>query len=128
MTTDQLKDVMAWLKTTDLVEVQYKRGADGFSLASTETPVLPHYPIPASRFQPVASPGVGIFQWSALGKARRAEEGAEVAEGDTLGVIEAAKGQATPVKAPCAGRVAKIFIEGSAPAEYGQVLLFLEPR
>ncbi|MDE2038848.1 MAG: hypothetical protein KGO96_11805 [Elusimicrobia bacterium] len=126
MTSEQLKDVLAWIKTTDLVEVQYKRGGDGFSLSRAEA--APRYPIPASRFAAVTSPGVGLFQWSALGKARSAEEGREVSEGETLGVIEEAKGQAIPVKAPCAGRVAKIFIEGGAPAEYGQALLFLEPR
>lgn len=128
MNTEQLQDVMAWLKTTDLVEVQYKSESGGFTLATAENIPMPQYPIPASRFQPVTSPAVGMFQWSALGKARKAEEGVEVAEGDVLGVVETAKGQGTQVKAPCAGRVAKIFIDGGTPAEYGQVLLFLEPR
>jgi biotin carboxyl carrier protein len=128
MKTENLKDVLAWLKTTDLVEVQYKSGAEGFSLATAEAPAAQHYPLPASRFQPVTSPAVGLFQFAALGKAKKAEEGAEIAEGDTLGIVETAKGQSTPVKAPCAGRVAKVFIEGGSPAEYGQVLLFLEPR
>ena len=89
---------------------------------------MPHYPIPASRFQAVTSPAVGLFQFSALGKARQAEEGTEVAEGATLGLIETGRGQSMPVTAPCSGRVAKVFIEGGRPAEYGQVLLFLEPR
>lgn len=128
MKTEKLQEVLAWLKTTDLVEVKYKQGEDGFSLATAEGAPVPHYPLPASRSQPVTSPAVGLFQWSALGKARRAEEGVEVAEGETLGLVETGKGKSTPVTAPCAGRVARVFIEGGSPAEYGQVLLFLEPR
>jgi biotin carboxyl carrier protein len=128
MKTENLQDVLAWIKTTDLVEVAYKDGSQGFTLATAESAPQPHYPLPSSRFQPVTSPAVGLFQWSAIGKARKAEEGAEVAEGDTLGVIETSKTQSTPVKAPCAGRVAKVFIDGGSPAEYGQVLLFVEPR
>ncbi len=128
MKTEQLQDVISWIKTTDLVEVSYKAGETGFSFATHESVPEPHYPIPASRFQAVTSPAVGLFQWSALGKARRAEEGVEVNEGDTLGLIEIGRGKSAPVKAPCAGRVARVFIEGGAPTEYGQALLFLEPR
>ena len=47
---------------------------------------------------------------------------------DLLGQVETAPGKSTPVTAPCAGRVSKVFIEAGAPAEYGQALLFLEPR
>ena len=128
MKTENLQEVLAWLKTTDLVEVQYKAEGEGFSLATAEAPALPNYPIPQSRFQPVTAPAVGIFQFSALGKARKAEEGVDVAEGETLGLVEVAKGKTAPVTAPCAGRVAKVFVEGAGPVEYGQVLLFVEPR
>lgn len=128
MKTEQLQDVMSWIKTTDLVEVSFKSGETGFSLATHENVPEPHYPIPASRFQAVTSPAVGVFQFSALGKARRAEEGVEVQEGDTLGQVDGGRGQSTPIKAPRAGRVARVFVESGAPVEYGQALLFLEPR
>jgi len=128
MKTEQLQQVMTWIKSTDLVEVSYKSGDAGFSLATHEPVPQPHYPIPASRFQAVTSPAVGVFQWSALGKARQAEEGVEVREGDTLGIVDGGRGQTTPVKAPCGGRIARVFAEGGAPVEYGQALLFLEPR
>lgn len=128
MKTPELQEVLTWLKTTDLVEVEYKRGGDGFAIATAQAQPTPHYPIPASRFQAVTSPAVGLFQFSALGKARQAEEGAEVAEGAALGLIETGRGQSTLVKAPCSGRIAKVFIEAGSPAQYGQVLLFVEPR
>ena len=128
MNTNQLTEVMSWIKTTDLVEVVYDEDGDGFALQTAEALHEPSYPIPASRFLPVVSPSIGIFQFSALGKARRAEEGVEVSEGEVLGQVDSGRGHATPVKAPCAGRVAKVFIEAGAPAEYGQALLFLEPR
>ena len=60
MKTEQLQEVMSWLKSTDLVEVQYKSGKDGFTLATAESVPAPSYPIPASRFQPVTSPAVGL--------------------------------------------------------------------
>ncbi len=53
--------------------------------------------------------------------------GRQVAEGDLLGLIEGG-GAPRPVKAPCAGVVARVFIEDGAAVEFGQPLLFLEPR
>ena len=128
MKTSQLQDVLSWIRTTDLVEVAYRDGSAGFSFAVAEPAAPPAYPAPACRFQAVTSPAVGLFRASALGKGRRAEEGSAVAEGAVLGLIDAGAGPQTTVKAPCAGRVAKIFIDDGAPAEYGQVLMFLEPR
>lgn len=128
MKTDQLRDVLSWIKTTDLVEVSFKQGDDGFSLSSAESPAAHAYPVAASRFSPVCAPCVGLFQWNAPGKARAHEEGAEVAEGDLLGLIETVKGKGTPVKAPAAGRLARVMIDGGAAVEYGQPLFFIEPR
>lgn len=127
MNTDQLRDVLSWIKSTDLVEVSYKKGDMGFSLASTEN-VSQQYPSVVSHFTPVVSPCVGIFQWNEPGKARQHEEGAQVAEGDVLGTITTAKGRAEQVKAPASGRLARVMIDGGAGVEYGQPLFFLEPR
>lgn len=125
----ELRDVSDWMKTTDLVEVVWKKGAKGFALSGPDAPStnLSAPPLPASRFLPVASEGVGVFQWSEPGKARKSEEGAAVAEGAVLGVVVTGSGASKPVKSPVAGRVCKVFIEAGAAVEYGQPLFLVEP-
>ena len=125
MGTEQVKDVLEWMRRTDLVELSYKSKGQGFSLSTAEAISQPDYPIPTARFTPVASPAVGVFQWSEPGRARGAEEGAPVSEGDTLGLIETAPGKTTPVKAPCSGKLARVFAEAGKAAEYGQPLFFI---
>ena len=129
MDTDQLRAALDWMKTTDLVEVAYKKGGQGFALRAAEAPAgIPGGAMPASRFVPVASESVGIFQWSEPGRPRKAEEGADVVAGDVLGVVVGCAGAGRPVKAPCAARVAKCFAEAGQAVEYGRPLFLLEPR
>ncbi|HEX4047941.1 MAG TPA: biotin/lipoyl-containing protein [Elusimicrobiota bacterium] len=129
MDTKKIGAVLDWMKSTDLVEVAFKRGGDGFALATADAPApIPGGSMPASRFVPVASESVGVFQWSEPGKARKAEEGAEVAQGDVLGVVVSGAGAPAPVKAPCAGRVAKCFADAGEAVEYGRPLFLLEPK
>lgn len=127
MNTERLRDVLAWIKSTDLVEVSFKKGSEGFSLSSSEA-AAHDYPVVASRFLPVTAPCVGIFQFNLPGKSRKHDEGSEVAEGDLLGLIQTAKGRSEQVKAPSAGRLARVMIEAGAGVEYGQPLFFVEPR
>lgn len=129
METKKISAVLDWMKTTDLVEVAYKHGADGFALSTTEAPAaVSGGSMPASRFTPVSSETVGVFQWNEPGKARKAEEGSAVAEGDVLAVIVTGSGASKPVKAPFAGRVAKCFADAGQAVEYGRPLFLLEPR
>ena len=51
--------------------------------------------------------------------------GDQIGEGDTLFIVEAMKTM-NPVRAPRAGRVARILAENGARVEYGEVLLILE--
>ena len=125
MNTEKIQEVLGWLRGTDLVEVQYRSQGVGFSLSTSEG-APPPVPAPANRFTPVCSPAVGLFQWSEPGKPRVAEEGRSVEAGQTLGLVETAKDRTTPVKAPTAGRIARVFAEAGAPVEYGQPLFFLE--
>lgn len=129
METAQIRDVLKWMKTTDLVEVAYKSAGHGFALSTTDAPApIPGGSMPASRFTPVSSESVGVFQWSEPGKARKAEEGVEVAAGDVLAVVVSGSGKSSPVKAPVAGRVAKCFADAGEAVEYGRPLFLLEPR
>ena len=129
METARIQDVLKWMKTTDLVEVAFKRAGQGFSLTTADAPApIAGGTMPASRFVPVSSESVGVFQWSEPGKARKIEEGTEVAAGDLLAVIVSGAGKAAPVKAPSAGRVAKCFADAGEAVEYGRPLFLLEPR
>ena len=128
MNTNKLQEVISWLRTTDVVELRYKDGAEGFSLSTPENQPAPHYPAPQGRFQPVAAPAVGVFQFGQPGRPRKLTEGAALSDGEEIGRIETAPGKSEPVKAPCAGRVARLFVDAGAAVEYGQPLLFVEPR
>ena len=53
------------------------------------------------------------------------QPGDTVDAGDTLVLIEAMK-TFNPVRAPRAGKVARVLISDAAPVEYGEVLMILE--
>ncbi len=131
MDASPIKKIADWMKSADLAEVAYRKGGTGFSLTALgagDHPTLSAPPMPAGRFASVASDGVGVFQWSEPGKARRTEEGVELAAGDVVGLIVTGSGASRPVVSPHAGRVAKIFIEAGQAVEYGQPILLLETR
>ncbi len=127
----KLLAVTEWMKGTDLAEIAYRKDGAGFSLtaAGAGDPARIDAPaLPSGRFTPVAAETVGVFQWSEPGKARAADEGSVVAEGDVLGVIVTGSGKAVPVKAAQAGRVSKLFVDAGQAVEYGQPLMLLEAR
>ncbi len=131
MDASAIKAVADWMKTADLAEVAYRKDGKGFSLTALgagDPATLSAPAMPSGRFLPVASDGVGVFQWNEPGKARKTEEGAEIAAGDVIGVIVTGAGAAKPIVATHAGRVAKIFIDAGQAVEYGQPLLLLESR
>ena len=129
MDTKKIRSILDWMKTTDLVEVSYKKGDVAFALSAKDASApIPEGDRMASRFVPVASDAVGVFQWAAPGKPRISEEGCEVATNAILAVIISGSGTAKPVLAPCAGRVAKIFADAGEAVEYGRPLFLLEPK
>jgi acetyl-CoA carboxylase biotin carboxyl carrier protein len=74
----------------------------------------------------VPSPMVGTAYRSPQPGARPfVEEGSDVAEGETLLIIEAMKTM-NAIAAPRAGKVTKIFIEDGQPVEFGEPLLIIE--
>lgn len=126
MKTPQLKAVMDWVRTTDLVSVSYRDGSFGFELASGQPPAAPPPGVPGSRYIPVCAPAVGLFQASAPGRPKLGEEGLAVREDDLLGQVETGAGKPHEVRSPCAGRVARVFVSGGQAVQYGQPLFFLE--
>lgn len=131
MKHDDARAAADWMKGTDLVEVAYRKDGAGFALAAAgaaDGPGLTAPPLPAPRYAPAVSEAVGVLQWSEPGKPRVADEGALVAEGATVAVVVTSAGAAKPVKAPVAGKVAKVLVEAGAAVEYGQPVLLVEAR
>ena len=131
MDASPIKEIADWMKTADLAEVVYRKDGKGFSLTGLgagDPATLSAPAMPSGRFIPIASDGVGVFQWNEPGKARKTEEGIEIAAGDVIGVIVTGAGAAKPIVAAHAGRVVKIFIDAGQAVEYGQPLLLLETR
>jgi acetyl-CoA carboxylase biotin carboxyl carrier protein len=74
----------------------------------------------------VSSPIVGIAYLAAQpGAAPFVRVGEAVSEGQTLLIIEAMKVM-NQIRAPRAGRLARIFVEDAAPVEYGAALMLIE--
>ncbi len=124
MKNGDMKSVLDWLKGTDLSEVSFKEGREGFSFSMPST-----VPIPAfqpSRYVPVLSPAVGVFRKGSAGKAGTAE-GSSVAQEAVLGMVEQARGKAVPVPAPRAGKIARAFASDGEAVEFGSLLFFIEP-
>ena len=77
---------------------------------------------PASLFHEIKAPMVGVFYASkAPGEAPFVQEGASVAKGDTLCIIEAMKPM-NDIVSDCAGTVAEVCAENGEIVNYGQVL------
>lgn len=128
MKSSEIKEIMDWLKATDLVEVSYKNGGKGFCLATTEAPppALAEARFP-SRYACVTAPSVGLFSPNVLGRGR-VEEGRSVQEGDILGLIDTGGKDHSRVQAPCPATVARILVEAGQAVQYGQPLFLLEPK
>ena len=80
----------------------------------------------ASHPGAVTSPLVGVvYVAPEPGASPFVAVGDQIGEGDTLFIVEAMKTM-NPVRAPRAGRVARVLAENGARVEYGEVLLILE--
>lgn len=123
-----LRAILDWMRETDLVEAAYKKEGRGFCLVTADPAAALAAAIPVSRFVPVASPGVGVFQWAPPGHARKAREGTDIGPDDVLGLVVAGPGPGRPVRAPCAGRLVQCFAEAGQAVEYGLPLFLVEPR
>ncbi|MDJ0823658.1 MAG: acetyl-CoA carboxylase biotin carboxyl carrier protein [Paracoccaceae bacterium] len=81
---------------------------------------------PAAHPGAVTSPMVGtVYMQAEPGAPAFITVGAQVAEGDTLLIVEAMKTM-NHIPAPRAGTVKRILVEDGAPVEYGAPLVILE--
>lgn len=138
----QLADV---LNETGLSEVEYESGGIRIRVAKHMTSAVIGAPQPVYAAAPasdapaaakpvdpanhpgtVKSPMVGVFYLlPEPGAAPFIKVGDQVAEGQTVALIEAMK-TFNPVKAPRGGKVVKILLESGSPVEYGEPLVIIE--
>src|SRR4051794_37713729 len=137
------------LQRTGLTEIEVCQGETRIRVAKQHPPaaehtVAPPAPVAHAALAPAAAapapapasavPPPGPIASPMVGTGDRAPEhtapafvsaGDMVKEGQTLLIIEAMKVM-NAIRAPRAGRVLRIFVESSAPVEYGEPLLVLE--
>ena len=81
---------------------------------------------PAKHPGVVKSPMVGTaYRSPEPGAPAFIEVGSQVAQGDTLFIIEAMKTM-NQIPAPHAGKVTAVFIENGQPVEFGEPLVIIE--
>jgi len=118
------------MKTTDLVDVAWKKGGRGFSFSLIGAPSVQAQPpvrLPTGRLVPVTSPGGGFYHAAPPGKSRSISPAMAVRQDENLGYLEAGP-KRWEVKSPCPGAIAQVLIEEGQPAEYGQPLFVIEMK
>jgi len=139
--TEAIRALAALLQETGLTEIEV--GDKDHRLRVARQGLVVHAPAaapaaaPASHSAPidddptkhpgaVRSPMVGtIYLAAEPGAANFVQVGDQVAQGQTLLIIEAMKVM-NQIPAPRAGRVTRVLVENGSPVEYGQALLVLE--
>ncbi|NDV88635.1 acetyl-CoA carboxylase biotin carboxyl carrier protein [Aurantimonas aggregata] len=141
-----VRELATILNDTDLTEIEIERGSvrvrvsrqkdypqpmqymqapqpmqQALAPASQPAPAAPTGPEPGT----VPSPMVGtVYLASAPGAKNFIEVGQQVAEGETVLIIEAMKTM-NQIPAPRAGRITRICVENAQPVEYGEALVVI---
>jgi acetyl-CoA carboxylase biotin carboxyl carrier protein len=146
--TALVRELAELLESSHLTEIEVKDGERTIRVARTAAVVSASYapPVAAPSAAPAAvaaaaapavddwkshaglvrSPIVGTaYLTPEPGAAPYVSEGATVAAGDTLLIIEAMKVM-NPIVAPKAGRVVKVLIRSEQPVEYDEPLVVIE--
>ena len=133
------------LEETGLGEIEYCEGdrrirvtgraAAAYASAPAPPPAAAPQPEPPAQAEEAAEKGIEdavvapmvgtIYASPEPGAPPFVQPGDTVAAGDTLFLIEAMK-TFNPIRAPRAGKVARILVSDAAPVEYGEALIILE--
>lgn len=140
-----VRKLAALLEETGLVELEVKSGDQSIRLARPGVGATmpgaapaPTQPAPAAaasapaarargpNLNAVTAPMVGVIYLSPEpGAPSFVKPGDSVTEGQTILLIEAMK-TFNPVRAPRAGRIARILVADKTPVEYGEELVIIE--
>lgn len=138
--SDQIRELAELLEETGLAEVEVTEGDRSIRVvrngaAATAMPMVAAPPAAApapavanDETHPgaVISPMVGtIYLAASPGAETFVKPGSQIAEGDTLLIVEAMKVM-NPIPAPRSGTVKSVLVEDGQPVEFGQALLILE--
>lgn len=137
--SDQIRELAKLLEETDLAEVEVTDGDRSIrvvrngvttKVAAPEPTATAASPAPAASDEPhsgsVTSPMVGtVYLAASPGAAPFVTNGSQVAEGDTLFIVEAMKVM-NPITAPRSGTVKSVLVNDGQPVEFGEPLLILE--
>ena len=141
-----VRELATILNDTDLTEIEIERGSVRVRVSRQKdypqpvqyvlgpqpmqaAPAPAAIPLPATPAGPevgsVPSPMVGtVYLAAAPGSKNFIEVGQQVAEGETLLIIEAMKTM-NQIPAPRAGKITRICVENAQPVEYGEALVVI---
>jgi acetyl-CoA carboxylase biotin carboxyl carrier protein len=141
---DLVRTLAALLAETGLTEVEYAVGDRRIRVARTAAavaaPPAGTMPATAGSAEPLAAPEPaigdhpGAIKAPMVGTVYLAQQpetppfvklGETIAQGQVLLIVEAMKVM-NQIRAPRAGRLARILVEDGAPVEYGEVMMVLE--
>ncbi|GAB4030015.1 MAG: hypothetical protein Fur0012_05200 [Elusimicrobiota bacterium] len=123
MDAELLTRVTEWAENTDLEEIVYSDGKDGFSVQNGFTNLC-NYRLEPSIVN-VNSPYVGLFRRSPLGRTLNLKEGDRVAKGDVLGYVEVLK-EYKEIISPADGVIKTVCLNDGDCAQYNTALFFIE--
>ncbi len=140
---DLIRRLSALLEETGLGEIEYAQGkmrvrvargggaragpvSHGAPTIAADPAAEAAAPLAANTEAAVIAPMVGtVYVSPEPGAAPFVRPGDVVEEGQTLLLIEAMK-TFNPIRAPRAGRVARVLVSDAMPVEYGEALVILE--
>ena len=149
----KIKSLIQLLEESDVAEIEISEGEESVRISRTSSAAVPapqvHVPVPAAAPAPpaptepppdteeeppgddlpaghrVVSPMVGTFYSAPSPGAKPfVNVGDQVAEGDTLCIVEAMK-MLNRIEADKGGSVRAILVENATPVEYGQALFII---
>jgi acetyl-CoA carboxylase biotin carboxyl carrier protein len=138
-----IRELAKILRETDLTEIELVEADNRIRVArqisvnavtQVAAPALAAAPLPAAAAPEAEGPHPGTVTSPMVGVVYLAPEpgaapfitvGSRVAQGQTLLLIEAMK-TFNQIRAPKAGTVTRILVEGGSPVEYGEPLLVIE--
>ena len=145
MDRERIEELVEILKASSAAEISCREGdsfirirqgnAGGKLRAETASTVLPDGPLTQLEVSvndaetvPVRVKLVGTFHQQREGGSEPVTEpGAQVAEGQVVGVVETL-GNWADIVSPVAGQVVGIVAEEGAPVQYGDVVMLIRPQ